>query len=932
MFKVNIPNILANIYAAKSHTHGNITNDGKLGTASRFVVTDSNKNITVQEKLGNITLDGKVGTTASKPLITTTNGVVTTGSFGSSSSTSATEFVACNDSRLSDSRTPTSHTHGSLTNDGKVGSASGKIITTGTGGAIQASDSITKSQISDFPSSMTPASHTHGNLTNDGKVGTASGKIITTGTGGAIQASDSITKSQISDFPSSMTPSSHNQATTTITNSETYSNLGSNLTNQKLINDAINTKIGALLSIELVTVVTSLGTASASTMNKLYLVAESSSKTNDAYEIYVTVRTGSSGNYSYAWEKVDTARIDLSGYSTTSHTHGNITKDGKVGTTANKPLITTTGGAITTGSFGSSTSTSSTEFVACNDSRLSDARTPKTHNQAATTITNDQAYNNIKAGESTTLTLTTQKLINDAINTKLASKVDTVSGKGLSTNDFNATYKGYVDNLVSSTATTKNAHVHGNITSDGKVGTTTGKPLITTTGGAVTTGSFGSSTSTSATEFVACNDSRLSNTRTPTDNTVSTAKIVNGAVTNEKLSATVIPNGTSSTHNSLNNYTSLGFYYQSLNTNTTYIDELPEAGKAFWLLVEDWGTNGDYTKQTLTHYNSNKTYTRVRNNGTWGTWTDLTKDTNTTYTAESTATNIKMNGTQSAGSLSTYAKGDHVHPSDTSRVAVSQGTGNSGKFLKVNSSGNVACESVTVPSKTSQLTNDSNFTTATGHSHASTAISNDQAYNNIKAGESTTLTLTTQKLINDAINTKLGSKVDTVSGKGLSTNDFNATYKGYVDNLVSSTATTKNAHVHGNITSDGKLGTASRFVVTDSNKNITVQEKLGNITLDGKVGTATGKPLITTTNGVVTTGSFGSSTSTSATEFVACSDSRLSDARTPTSHSHGNIANGGTVTQTTTTATDKIATIGASDNKIYSYTMTYSNGVFKIGG
>ncbi|WP_405282111.1 hypothetical protein [Methanobrevibacter sp.] len=43
------------------------------------------------------------------------------------------------------------------------------------------------------------------------------------------------------------------------------------------------------------------------------------------------------------------------------------------------------------------------------------------------------------------------------------------------------------------------------------------------------------------------------------------------------------------------------------------------------------------------------------------------KDTNNTYTAEATATNIKMNGTQSAGSLSTYARGDHVHPSDTSK-------------------------------------------------------------------------------------------------------------------------------------------------------------------------------------------------------------------------------------------------------------------------
>lgn len=58
-------------------------------------------------------------------------------------------FVTTDDSRLSDNRTPTSHTHGNLTNDGKVGSASGKIITTTTGGAIQASSSLGAGVIQD---------------------------------------------------------------------------------------------------------------------------------------------------------------------------------------------------------------------------------------------------------------------------------------------------------------------------------------------------------------------------------------------------------------------------------------------------------------------------------------------------------------------------------------------------------------------------------------------------------------------------------------------------------------------------------------------------------------------------------------------------------------------------------------------------------------
>ena len=117
----------------------------------------------------------------------------------------------------------------------------------------------------------------------------------------------------------------------------------SNLPSEKLVKDTLDTKqatlssgtniktinnqsilgsgnltISTSTSFELIEVVNSLGTASADTMNKLYLVAESSSATHDNYEIYVTVRTGTSGSYSYAWEKVDTARIDLSNYATKS--------------------------------------------------------------------------------------------------------------------------------------------------------------------------------------------------------------------------------------------------------------------------------------------------------------------------------------------------------------------------------------------------------------------------------------------------------------------------------------------------------------------------------------------------------------------------------------------------------------------------------------
>jgi hypothetical protein len=55
-----------------------------------------------------------------------------------------------------------------------------------------------------------------------------------------------------------------------------------------------------------------------------------------------------------------------------NHTHGNLTNAGAIGTTANLPLKTGTGGVIEAGAFG----TAAGSFCAGDDARLSDARTP----------------------------------------------------------------------------------------------------------------------------------------------------------------------------------------------------------------------------------------------------------------------------------------------------------------------------------------------------------------------------------------------------------------------------------------------------------------------------------------------------------------------------------------------------------------------------
>ena len=67
---------------------------------------------------GHVTNDCAIGSTAGKPVITGENGVLSAGSFG----TGAGTFCQGNDTRLSNSRTPTSHAHGAVTNDGKVNS------------------------------------------------------------------------------------------------------------------------------------------------------------------------------------------------------------------------------------------------------------------------------------------------------------------------------------------------------------------------------------------------------------------------------------------------------------------------------------------------------------------------------------------------------------------------------------------------------------------------------------------------------------------------------------------------------------------------------------------------------------------------------------------------------------------------------------------
>lgn len=127
------------------------------------------------------------------------------------------------------------------------------------------------------------------------------------------------------------------------------------------------------------------------------------------------------------FKQVDRLTFDIKNYALKNHTHGQINNNGTIGNTAGIPLITGTNGIVTVGTFGSSSSTTATDFVSCADTRLSDSRTPKTHASTATTygvgtetkyghnkVINGLTASSYQNGES--LSAYQGKVLNDTIN------------------------------------------------------------------------------------------------------------------------------------------------------------------------------------------------------------------------------------------------------------------------------------------------------------------------------------------------------------------------------------------------------------------------------------------------------------------------------------------------------------------------------------
>lgn len=133
--------------------------------------------------------------------------------------------------------------------------------------------------------------------------------------------------------------------------------------------DGLDTRISEI-SIDVIEVVSEqqwvsslMNHPSANTMNKFFVVV------GTQRDIFYTVRSGTSPNYTYAWESLDTDILDdlsiawsditnkPSSFTPSSHTHGNISNDGKITTRdytvsqTNHPIVASSDGTLKQGLF-----------------------------------------------------------------------------------------------------------------------------------------------------------------------------------------------------------------------------------------------------------------------------------------------------------------------------------------------------------------------------------------------------------------------------------------------------------------------------------------------------------------------------------------------------------------------------------------------------
>lgn len=323
-------------------------------------------------------------------------------------------------------------------------------------------------------------------------------------------------------------------------------------------------------------------------------------------------------------------------------------------------------------------------------------------------------------------------------------------------------------------------HVHGNITNAGAIGSTSGLPVITTTSGVLTTGSFGSGAGT----FCQGNDSRLSDARTPTAHASSHAPGGSDA-----LPWTTIHGKGNTAGRPAAASTNAGYLYANTSTNT-----LQRSTGAAWEDIATLGAGGGGTVTTVSVVSANGFAGTVANASTTPAIT-LTTTITGVLKGNGTAISAAVAGTDYVSTGA--AAGTNGLVMGTSRL-LGRGTAGGGNIeeMALTGAGGISF-SWAASSLTVTMTSTPTFSSAT------------------ISGALTTSNLGTDVASGSSINAILIREVTTNRVLGASS----SLIRGWIDAAQSS-------HTHGNITAAGAIGsTSDQVVITTTGGVLTTQSK-----------------------------------------------------------------------------------------------------------
>jgi hypothetical protein len=249
-----------------------------------------------------------------------------------------------------DGKASSSHTHGNITNAGAIGTTSGQIVVTTTSGVLTTASTISTSQVSGLGTLATQngtfSGTSSGTNTGDQTI-TLTGDVTGSGTGSfaATLANTAVTAGSYGSASSVATFTVDSKGRLTAASSTTIAIPASAVTSGTFDANRLPLANSAQGTAGAIIVGTGLSNASG-TVSVAYGTSSTSACRGDDSRLS-DARTPTAHKTTHATGGTDALTASDIGAAASSHTHGNITNAGAIGSTADQFVVTTTSGVLT---------------------------------------------------------------------------------------------------------------------------------------------------------------------------------------------------------------------------------------------------------------------------------------------------------------------------------------------------------------------------------------------------------------------------------------------------------------------------------------------------------------------------------------------------------------------------------------------------------